>query len=389
MTRPRLISYTSGLSPCGVAAYQHNLAEALAEFADVTTVRLPAARTFGRDLAALRGRRRETVALARRSSGFDGALIDYTDTFWNGSRLGENLFPLFSKSLAVPAVVVLHEDHGRTDPAEVVGSFPAKVVQRLAHKFYAGRDTGAADYAGYLRTRLFSFAAHLVTHSPTLVAARPHDLPADRVHLLPTPAYPLPEETLTPREVDAKYGLAGKRVLTLLGFPQPSKGYDLAVAALSHLPADVVLVQIGDAPRCAGTVAELAAQAAGLGVAGRFVRTGMVTGGELHALLLRADVGLAPFRTVHQSSSVGHQLAVGLPVVAGRIGSVETLDADGAGLLFADVADPAAFAAAIRAVLTDAGLRDRLRARSRDYARRHSFRMTAARVVSLVTGRQT
>ena len=387
MTRPRLISYTSGLWPCGVASYQRNLAAALAEFADVTTVGLPATRTLGRDLAGVRRRRAETRASAAASAGFDGVLIDYTDSFWNGSRPGENLFPLFARSLRVPAVVVLHEDHGRTDPADVEGRFAAKVVQRLTHKVLAWRDTGALDYAGHLKTGLFSFAAHLVTHSPTLIAARRHDLPAARVHLLPTPAYPLPEPTLAPAEVDAKYGLVGRRVLTLLGFPQASKGFDRAVAALPHMPADVTVVQIGDAPRCALVAAELVAQAATLGVGARFVRAGSVSDGELHALLLRTDVGLAPFRAAHQSSSVGHLLAAGLPVVAGRLASFEALVADGAGLHFAEVADPAAFAAAVTAVLSHAGLRDGLRARSRDYARRHSFRDTARCVLRLATGR--
>jgi glycosyltransferase involved in cell wall biosynthesis len=383
----KLIAYTSGLWPCGVAAYHRNLAAALAASADVTTVPLSAERTFGRDLRALRQRRRETVALAARSAGFDAALIDYTDTFFNGVRRGEALFPLFARSLKCPAIVLLHENHGRTDAADVEGPLPTKLLQRLTHDAFALRDTGAAtttDYERYLRTRLFSGAAHLVTHSPTLVAARPHDLPPERTHLLPTPAYPLPLPSLTRADVDAKHGLAGKRVLVLFGLPQPSKGFDLAVAALPHLPGDVVVLQVGHAPRCAEAAAALLAQAESLGVAGRFVRAGAVPDPELHALLLRADAGLAPFRTVHQSSSVGHLLAVGLPVVASKAPALEALAADGAGLLFADVADPPAFAAAVETALT-AG--DALRVRSATYATTHTFRATADRLLAMIRGR--
>ncbi|MGL6072843.1 MAG: glycosyltransferase [Fimbriiglobus sp.] len=364
--RPRIISYTSGLNPCGVASYQARLAAALAEFAEVVTVRFPTARTLGQDLTAMRVRRREIVELARQSRGFTACLVDYTDTFFNGSRLGETLYPLFTKHLAAPHAVILHENFGRYDPADVDGGFFSRVWQRLTHLVWTTRDTGTRDYLGYLQTRLFQRAKAIWTHSPTLVELRPYD----NIRLLPTPAYELPAglpQALWP----------GQRVLVLLGFPQATKGFDTAIRALPHLPEDVVVVQIGDAPRCAAYVAELQALADQLGVRRRWIRTGVVQDGELRSILERADVGLAPFRQVHQSSSIGHLIGVGMPIVASQIPAIEALAKDGAGILFTNTEEPEAFAQAILDALSPTETRSRLMTQNHTYTQTHSFRVMA------------
>jgi len=380
--RLRLISYTSGLDPCGVASYQRHLTAALREFADITTVRLSAERTLGADLPALRKRRADIVAAANMSQGFDGALIDFTDTFFNGSRPGEALFPLFLRNLNCPAVVLLHELPGRTDNPEVLGGPTSKLVQRLTHLAFARRDSGGRSWAGFVNEAYFRQADHLATHAEALIQARTSDLPPERLHLLPTPAYPLPWPAAERHDLDVKYGLVGKRVCALFGFPQPSKGFDRAVAALPYLPEDVVVLQIGDAPRCADEVAKLTAQAAELGVGGRFLRSGAVDDESLAILLHRADLGLVPFRHVHQSSSVGHMIGAGLPIVAHRIAALEAIRRDGGGILFA--ADhPRVLAAAILNLLEDDEKRQEFALRNAEYTAKYSFRGVALYLLHL------
>jgi glycosyltransferase involved in cell wall biosynthesis len=357
-----------------VASYQRNLAAALAEFAAVRTVRLPTDRVLGADLAAVRRRRARYLRLADASGEADAALIDYTDSFWNGSRVGECFFPAFARRLTVPAVVILHERPGRTDPADAPGPRAVRGLYRLAHRAFAAWDTRSLRYEPFVRSRLFDFAAHLVTHSPTLAGPR--------VAVLPTPAYPLPAPAWTRAEVDGRFRLAGKRVAVLLGFPQPSKGFDRAIAALPYLPPDVTLVQCGWSERSEPEGLKLVSQAASLGVGERFIRTGYLSDAELAAVLARADVALAPFRSVHQSSSLGHLIAAGLPVVAGRIPAVERLAADGAGVAFADCDDPAGFAAAAMDGMAD----PELRAKNTAYTVVHGFREIARQLVGRAAG---
>ncbi len=386
IARPRLIYYTSGLWPCGVASYQRNVALAMNEFAEVDTVKLPTDRVYGHNLRALFRQRRRYRDLAAQSANYTAVIIDYTDTFWNGSRLGENLFPLFARHLKSPAIVVLHEGPGRVDPADVEGSFPMKVLQRLTHLAVARWDTRTQDYNRFILTQLFGFTKYLVTHAARLAEAREMDLPPARIHVVPTPAYPLPEPNLTNAEVDARFGTQGKKVLVLLGFPQASKGFDRAIAVLPHLPGDVVIVQIGDADRSRVAVELLQAQAVQLGVQSRFLRTLYVSDAEMAAVLRQADVALAPFRSVNQSSSLGHLIAAELPIVASRIPGIEQLAIDGAGILFADCDDPQLFAAAILQILNDPETKNTLRTRNATYSQNHSFRSTAKRLVELATG---
>lgn len=386
MRRPRLTSYTSGLDPCGVASFQARVAAALEGVAEVETVRLPAGRVYGRHLRATLNRRAECRELARRSRGSDGVLIDYTDTFWNGSRPGENLFPLFVRHLARPPVVVLHELPGRTDDADVEGLYPVKAAQRLAQKAFAAFDTRSLDYRRHVETRLFSGAAHLVTYAVALAAARAYDLPRGRLHLLPTPAYPLPAPAWTRDETDARLGTAGRKVAILFGFPQPSKGFDRAIAALAHLPESVTLVQLGDPGRAADYQRQLCEQAQALGVAGRYRVPGRLSDAELASALQRADVAVAPFRSVHQSSSLGHLVAAGVPVVASQLATTEVMAGDGAGFVFADGDDPRALARAVALVLDNEAYRGRLVGRNRSYAAAHSFDSTARVLLNLATG---
>ncbi len=366
--RPRVLSYTSGLWPCGVASYQRHLSQALAEFADVETVRLPTQRILGDDLLAVLRQRRRYQHFARKSAGRDAVLIDYTATFWNGSRLGENFFPAFANALKAPTLVILHEDAGRTDPADTSGPFVVRAVKRLAHLALTTWDTRTRHYEAFVAKHLFDFAAHVVAHADTLASVAP-----GRVTVLPTPVYPLPAPVWSRAEVDARFGLAGKRVAVLFGFPQPSKGFDRAVAALPHLPPDVLLLQVGHSERSQAEAEKLQSQAAG-----RLVRTGYLTEAELAAVLARVEVAVAPFRWVNHSSSLGHLIGAGVPIVAHRVPAVERLEADGAGICFVDCDNPVSLAAALVANLDD------LRERNREYARQHGFAAVARTLMKLI-----
>lgn len=375
--RPRILSYTSGRWPCGVASYQANLASALAEFADIETVRLPNDRVLGVNLLAILKQRRLYQRLASCSAKFDAVLMDYTDTFWNGSRLGENFFPAFCSALRAPATVIVHELPGRSDPAEVEGSLLYRGLYRAAHLAMMAVNTRSRDYERYLRTRPFTFAHAVVTHSESL-------LPRDRGHLLPGPVYRLAEPEWTPREVDARFGLAGKTALLVFGFPQPSKGFDRAIACLTHLPEECVLVQAGYSKASEPAGCELVDLAAKLGVAHRFIRTGSLSDSQLSSVLKRTDLALVPFRSVHHSSSLGHLISAALPILASRQPTIERVANDGAGIAFADFEDPAATAGTIRRMLANPTERDRLCAANAAYAKSHGFREFAKQLLSIM-----
>ena len=372
----RVIYYTSGLDHCGVASYQRHVAEAWSHDTTLETVRLNADQVPAVDAAALAAKRAEWWHLAAKSHGAAGVIVDYTDSFFNGARPGENLFPGFVRRLSRPPVVVLHEWPGRSDPPDAAGSYLARGIARARNRGRAARDGGGLFYERSLRQRPFAKAAHLVAHAVALAAPARVGLPAARVHLLPTPAYQPAEPTLSRAEVDARYGLGGKRVLALVGVPQQSKGFDRAVAALTHLAADIMLVQVGEVPRGVAAGVELEARGAG-----RYRRTGPLSESEFAALLARAESACAPFRQVNHSSILGYLIGAGVPTVVSHVpGVAEVVDA-GAGFLVADCDDPAALAVALHDALGPS--RERLIAMSRDYAARHSFATVARKLCEL------
>ncbi len=382
--RPRIASYTSGRWPCGVASYQANLAEALAEFVDVETIRLPNERILGANLPAILKQRRLYQRLARRSIGFDAVLLDYTDTFWNGSRLGENFFPAFCSALRVPATVILHENPGRIDPADVDGSIAYRGTMRLAHHAMMLHDTKCMRYEQYINKRLFYFAAAVVTHSESLAATLRTNDPVCNVHCIPAPAYRLAEPEWSREELNDRFALSGKTVLLAFGFPQHSKGFDRAVASLPHLPADFVLVQAGHSESSEPAGRALVEQAAFLGVASRFVRTGPLSDGQLSAVLRRADLALAPFRSVHHSSSLGHLVSAGVPILASQLPTIERAANDGAGIAFTTWDEPAALAREILRLLAAPSETEHLRRRNAEYIACHSFRDFAQHLLSIM-----
>lgn len=145
------------------------------------------------------------------------------------------------------------------------------------------------------------------------------------------------------------------------------KGHDLLVGALATL-ADLPwrCVCVGTLEREPELVGRLRGEAASAGVADRFCWTGPRTGPALDEAYAGADLLVLASRGETYAMVVAEALAHGLPVVAAAVGGVpealgRTADGDRPGLLVPP-GDAQALGAALRSWLTDAGLRDRLRA---------------------------
>ncbi|HWM45365.1 MAG TPA: glycosyltransferase [Xanthobacteraceae bacterium] len=149
----------------------------------------------------------------------------------------------------------------------------------------------------------------------------------------------------------------------------PRKGYDTLVAALarlSDLPWRLTLA--GDMTRSVETVAKLKAAIAQANLAARITLAGALPDEALAAAYRSADVFVAPSHLEGYGMAVARAIAHGLPVVATRGGAlVETIG--DAGLLVAP-GEPEALAGALRRVISEASVRQELRAAARAAAGR-------------------
>ena len=183
-----------------------------------------------------------------------------------------------------------------------------------------------------------------------------HGLDAPRVHVAEPGTDPAPPATGTP----------GGGSLLCVGAVTPTKGHDVladALATLTDLPWRCVVagsLEV-DAPFAAGVV-ERTRRA---GVADRVTFVGSLTPDAVGDAYAAADLLVQPSRVETYGIAVADALARGLPAVASDVGGLPgTLRGTGDSVpgLLVPTGDPAALAQALRAWLTDPGLRGRLRA---------------------------
>ncbi|MET0765917.1 MAG: glycosyltransferase family 4 protein [Blastococcus sp.] len=185
-------------------------------------------------------------------------------------------------------------------------------------------------------------------------------------------------------------GPAGRRLLCVAAVA-PHKGHDLLLEALgrvAHEPWSCTFV--GALDRDPPFLERLRRQAAGSGLLDRIRFAGAQVGEPLRQEYRAADLLVLPSRLEAYGMVVTEALAVGVPVIATRVGGVaEALGrtVDGPPGLLVPSDDPGALAEALGAWLRDAELRARLRRAARLRRRAlEGWDATARQVAAALTG---
>jgi glycosyltransferase involved in cell wall biosynthesis len=155
-----------------------------------------------------------------------------------------------------------------------------------------------------------------------------------------------------------KLGLAGNRVVTLLGFIYPPKGHHLLVEAMPHLPPDVMVVFAGGASSSTyeDYVQKLQATARSYGVEQRLRITGYLSESALELYLMATDLAVCPFTRFSASGSLSTWISVAKPILASdlpQIAEYNQLEPNAIDTF--DLKDPMALATAIPQHLAQSG----------------------------------
>ena len=157
----------------------------------------------------------------------------------------------------------------------------------------------------------------------------------------------------------------GPLALLAVGAVVRRKGYDVLIAALAKvkdLPWRMTIA--GDRTRSPVTAATLDADIRRHGLSDRIEVTGAVPDQRLNELYAYADLFVLPSRFEGYGIAFAEAIAHGLPVIGTTAGAIPDTVPDGAGLLVPpDDAD--ALAGALRTLITQAEVRDRLAAGAR------------------------
>ena len=202
-------------------------------------------------------------------------------------------------------------------------------VRRAAHVFTP---------SGYLRRLVAGWGA-----SQARISVSPNPAPA---------ALTLPSRD----ELREELGLRGP-TFAFAGRLTAAKALDVALQAVAAVP-DASLLVVGDGPD-RGALEE---QTRELGLDGRVRFLGGRSREDVLRILAAADAGLLSSRWENFPHLVVEALAAGTPVIATAVGGVPEIVRDGENGLLVPPGDPAALAAAMRRLITDAGLHSRLAA---------------------------
>jgi glycosyltransferase involved in cell wall biosynthesis len=175
--------------------------------------------------------------------------------------------------------------------------------------------------------------------------------------------------------------------LGFVGFVRSWHGMDAVIDAMAAYqgPRPVRLTVIGDGP----VRAELERQAARLGLAERVRFTGVVGHAEVPALIAKFDIALQPKVVAYASPlKVFDYMAAGRAIVAPDQPNIREILQHGRTALLFDPDAPGALWAAIRRLIEDAKLAERLgtAARAELEARDYTWRANAERIVALAAG---
>jgi len=158
-------------------------------------------------------------------------------------------------------------------------------------------------------------ADRVVVHSEVEVERLGGLVPPERIAVVPH-FVERRELALGPAEARQRLGLAGRRLVTLLGFVYGRKGHRYAVEAVPDLPDDVVMVYAGGPVAGRSFVYDLAlSKARELGLGHRFRITGYLSEDDLETWIAATHLAILPFTDLSASGSLSSWIAAGKPML--------------------------------------------------------------------------
>ncbi len=257
---------------------------------------------------------------AQRFSSCDVAHVQFNRRVW-----GRGFRPLararrFLARCSAPVVATLHDVYPRDPWAGQDRDAKRTRLERVRRAARALLDRIPANLA--VRHLLARAAAVIVSSEEErvrLVGFPAHEKLRVIEHFV-EPRPPLPDADAA----KAALGLAGRRIVTILGFIHPRKGHDLAIEALALLPRDVTLVFAGaPSPGNDKKVRAMEQRARELKCADRLRITGWLDDAALDQHLAATDLGLCPFRFFSASGSLSTWISTGRPILCHALPQID------------------------------------------------------------------
>lgn len=279
------------------------------------------------------GRRADRDALRRAAAALNDAdlvHLQYNRAIWGGGWSQILALRAFLAACTTRLAVTLHDVYP-DDPWRAWRKQPASLDKRLRRRLRGLLRQAPGNRAVKLLLERCEAVLVCFEIERRRLLEFPH---ADRLHVIGhfvEPRGGLPDRAAARRAL----GVADRRVVTVLGYIHPRKGYDLVVAALPKLPPDVLVVFAGMAsPGNEKALARWQRKARKKGQAHRLLVTGYLAEDEQARWLVASDLGVCPFRFFSASGSMTTWISAGRPVLCHALPQIEEYRAISPGAFF-------------------------------------------------------
>lgn len=263
--------------------------------------------------------------------------------------------------------------------------FVLEVNAPLRQEQKAYRSLADSAMATRIEREMFAGADAIIAVSEGVAAyVRANGASASRVHVVPNG---VDLERFDPSRGRADIaGFAGRPIIGFTGSLKPWHGIDTLLEAYRMLVeegSDARLLMVGEGPMRAW----IEGFAAGTRLAGRINLTGWVDHADVPALLQTMSVAVAPYPALDEfyfsPLKLFEYMAAGRPIVASGIGQIDEVIEDGVTGLLVAPGDVEALASAVRTLLKDHDMADRLGRAGRCAAQNYSWQSNARKVLGL------
>jgi len=341
--------YTSWDTTCGIADYSCQFKAAL-EKTGVAVRIVPVGKKKGLF---------DLIRNGKMMNNADVALIQHQFPFFAHSFLIRSFVHcvFFLRQIKIPKVLTMHEVVPLGDQ---LGRFS---FLRLYQTIFASVDL---------------ITVHTEKHREIVLEM---GIQADKVMLMP---HPIPEVT-PPLDAKQHYktllGLEGKQVLTVFGFFNSRKGYELVLDAIQDLDDCVFLIAGGPFPGDKSGYAErLINTIKEMNLEQRVKILGYLPESQIPAVMGATDIVLAPFRDMPGSGSLSLGVAYGKAIIGSDIEQMKELQTRGIGAELFQIDKRGDLREKIVALTGDARRQAELEQLSKSYADTYSYSNTAVRL---------
>ncbi len=347
--------YTSWDINCGIADHSAQFKSALEKNRVVVSV-VPTSQKKGMF---------DLIRSGKTMNNADVAHIQHEFSFFANAFVARSFINcvLFLRQIRIPKVLTMHEV---VPPGEGLPRFPFLHLYRMMF--------GAVDI----------ITVHTEKHRNVILAM---DVPAAKVILVPLPVQEVKLPGETKQHYKSMFGAGGKQVVTVFGYPNRRKGYELVLDAIQDIDDCVFLIAGGAHSRDrSGYVEQLQNQIRERNLGSKVKLTGYLPDSQIPAAMGATDIILAPFLDMPGSASLNMGIAYHKPIIGSDIEQMKELQTRGIGVDIFRLDTPGDLRKKIVSLLGDARRQAELERLSASYAAQYSYEKTAARFRDLYVG---